>query len=276
MSNDPQSSQPGEMSFLDHLEVLRWHLVRSFIALGTFTILAFLFKSVVFDGIVLRMKDSDFWTYRMFCKLSGYLGLGDKLCFDDMSFELINVNISGQFTMHLLVSVIAGLIVTFPYLFYEMWLFVKPALKPDEKKSARGVVFSASILFMSGVLFGYFMIAPLSVQFLGNYQVSEMVTNKIALGSFITTISTITLACGVIFQLPLVIYFLTKMGIVTPQFLKTYRKHAIVVVLILAAIITPPDISSQLLVTGPLMLLYELSIMISKAVIKREAEKEKS
>jgi len=180
---------------------------------------------------------------------------------------------AGQFTTHIMVSLIAGLILGFPYVFYEFWRFMRPALYAKEKKYARGSVFYSSVLFLLGILFGYYIISPLSVNFLGSYSVSSQVMNRINLRSYISTVSTITLAGGLIFELPVLIYFLTKVGLVTPAFLKKYRKHAIVVILILAATITPPDVFSQILVFVPLLLLYELSIWISKRVkTKQDAE----
>ncbi len=259
----------GTMSFLDHLEVMRWHLIRIVIAIMLFAILAFFFKSIVFDLIVLGPSKNDFFTYQMFCKFSYFLGLGDKLCFQELPFAIINLTMAGQFTMHILVSFVAGLIAAFPYVLYEIWRFVKPALKSTESRQAKGLVFWGSLLFMLGVGFGYYLITPLSVQFLGGYRVSEFVLNQISLSSYISTVTTITLACGLLFQLPIIVYFLSKVGLVTPQLMRTYRRHAIIVVLILAAVITPPDISSQVLVAVPLVILYEISILISKMVNKK-------
>lgn len=267
-------SEETEMSFLEHLEVLRWHLVRSAIALMLFSGAAFFSKSFVFDHLILSMSKIDFPTYQFFCSFSHSIGLEDKLCFAEISFNLINISMSGQFMTHIIVSLVVGIIAAFPYLLYETWRFVKPALTSGEKISARGVVFSGSFLFMTGVLFGYYVIAPLSVQFLGNYQVSSAIQNQISLNSYITTVSTIVLACGIIFQLPLMVYFLTKMGIITPSMMRSYRKHAAVFTLILAAIITPPDVSSQILVAIPVIFLYEFSILISRMVIKREKARE--
>ena len=170
---------------------------------------------------------------------------------------------SGQFSTHIVSSLVAGFILTFPYVFWEIWQFIRPALHHREQKHARGVVFYTSFLFILGVLFGYYMVAPLSVHFLGNYQVSAQVANQINLNSFISTVTTVCLANGIIFQLPVVVYFLSKLGIVTPQFLRTYRKHSLIVVLIISAIITPPDIMSQIMVSFPLLILYEISIKIS-------------
>lgn len=267
-------SDGAEMSFLEHLEVLRWHIVRSVIVLLVFTSLAFVMKGFVFDEIVLSMSKSEFITYRFFCKFSHLLGFGDKLCFGEMSFNLINITMAGQFKTHIVVSLVVGFIFSFPYLLFETWSFIKPALTINEKSSARGVVFAGSFLFLTGVAFGYYLISPLSVQFLGNYSVSETIQNQISINSFITTMSTVVLACGIVFQLPLMVYFLTKMGIISPEFMKKYRKHAIVVTLILSAIITPPDISSQLLVSVPIFFLYEISIFISRVVIRRQEKRE--
>lgn len=265
MSNS--NNNRAEMSFLEHLEVLRWHLVRASIVIGVFTILIFAFSTFVFDEIILAQKKSDFWTYRMFCKLSEWLGKGDALCLGDINFDLINIEMSGQFTMHIMVSVIGGLILAFPYLLFELWKFISPALNIKERKYAQRLIFSGSFLFAIGILFGYYFISPLSVQFLGNYQVSTLISNQISVDSFISTITTVTLSSGLIFQLPLIIFFLSKVGIVTPEFLRKYRKHAIVIILILAAVLTPPDVMSQVLMSIPLLILYEFSIFVSKRVV---------
>ena len=251
------------MSFLDHLEVLRWHLVRSAIAILSVSILAFVNKSLVFDKVVLGPMDPNFLTYRVMCWIS------EVICNDEIPFILMNINMSGQFTNHIFVSIIAGIVVSFPYVCWEVWRFIKPALYNKESKHAKGVVFFSSTLFITGVLFGYYVIAPLAINFLGSYQVSEKVVNQINLGSFMTTVASVSLACGVIFELPIVTYFLTKLGILGPQIMRKYRKHALVVTLILSAIITPPDVISQILVSFPLLVLYEVSIHISAFVEKR-------
>ncbi len=258
----------NEMSFLEHLEELRWKIIKSILAIIGCAIVAFIFKDFIFDAVILAPKNPDFLTYRAFCKISMQLGLDDTFCLK-RSFQLQNIEMSGQFTSHILVSIVTGLVVSFPYVFFQIWSFVQPGLKEKERNTARGVVFFTSLLFISGVLFGYFLIAPLSVQFLGNYRVSEQVENIITLSSFVSTVTTTTLAGGLVFQLPIVVYFLAKIGLVTPAILRTYRKHAIVGVLILSAIITPPDITSQILVTLPLAVLYEISIHIARAVVKK-------
>ncbi len=263
----------NEMSFLDHLEVLRWHLVRSAIAILIFTIVAFIFKGFIFDNVILAQKSSQFWTYRMFCLFSHLIGNGDALCMEDMSFSLINITMSGQFTIHIVTSMVVGIIIAFPYILFEIWRFITPALEKKERKKALGLVFSGSILFTLGIMFGYYFVSPLSVQFLGNYTVSNDVTNNITLGSFISTVTTVTLVCGLVFQLPLIVFFLSKLGLITPEFMRKYRKHSVVVTLVLSAIITPPDVSSQVLLTIPLLILYEFSIYISKMVVKKAEKK---
>jgi sec-independent protein translocase protein TatC len=200
--------------------------------------------------------------------------MGDKLCMGDLPISIQNIDMSGQFSTHIMVSIVAGFILAFPFVLYQMWAFLKPGLKQKERNSARGVVFFSSLLFFSGILFGYFVIAPLSLQFLGSYRVSDEVISSIKLGSYISTLVSITLSAGLVFQLPIVVYFLTKIGLVTPEFLKQYRKHALVAVLILAAIITPPDITSQILVALPIMVLYEVSILLSIWVIKKQEKEE--
>lgn len=261
----------GEMSFLEHLEVLRWHLVRSAIVIVILAVTFFIYNDFLFDGLIFAPKSPDFWTYRMLCKLSHVLNMGDALCISKMDFKLINTDISGQFTMHMWAAFVAGLVTGFPYLAWELWRFIKPALYDKELKNTKGVVFSVSSLFITGVLFGYYIIVPLSINFLGTYQISAQVENYIAMDSFISTVTTITLASGIVFQLPMVVYFLTKLGIMSPDFMRKYRRHAVVVILIVAAVITPsPDITSQLLVALPLYVLYEASIFVSMYVIKKQ------
>lgn len=263
-------STTDQMSFLQHLEEMRWRLIKSFIAILVFAILAFIFKGIIFDTIILAPKNGNFITYRAMCAISQWAGF-EGFCITS-DFELQNINMAGQFTSHIVVSIIAGFIIAFPYVFYQVWAFIKPGLRDSERKMARGVVFFTTLLFISGILFGYFLIAPLSVQFLGGYKVSSQVHNIIALNSFITTVTSTTLASGIVFQLPIVIYFLAKIGLITPQILRKYRKHSIVGVLIVAAIITPPDITSQILVAIPLVILYEVGIYIARVVGKKSTQ----
>jgi sec-independent protein translocase protein TatC len=260
-----EQGQPAEMSFLQHLEALRWHLVRVAIAIVVLSLLAFFNKEVIFDGIILAPKNSDFWTYRMMCNLSDRFGL--DMCMDQVSFNVINLNLSGQFTTHMWIAFMTGFILAFPYFIWELWVFIRPALNRNELNNSRGVVFFTSLLFLSGVLFGYYIITPLSINFLGNYQVSAEISNTISMDSYINTVTVLSLSTGFVFELPMVVYFLSKLGVITPQFMRSYRKHAMVLNLIIAALITPsPDITSQMLVAIPLFLLYEVSIHVSMLV----------
>ena len=258
----------NEMSFLDHLEALRWHLVRSIVSIVVFAIIAFIFKDIVFN-LIIAPKTPEFFTNRNLCAFGTWIGI-EALCINSEPFQLININLAGQFTTHIMVSMIIGLIMAFPYLIFEMWRFIGPALYDKEQQYARGAVFYISLLFILGVLFAYYVILPLSVHFLGTYQVSEEVANTINLMSYISTVSAIALAAGIVFELPVLIFFLTKIGLVTPEFLKKYRRHSLIIVLALSAIITPPDVFSQILVAFPLMFLYEVGISLSKRIIKKE------
>lgn len=268
------NSQSGEMTFLEHLEEFRWHLVRSVIALFVLTTLAFINKNFVFDTIILAPSKLDFWTYRKLCGLSDQIQLGSGLCVEEMGFRLSNIHMAGQFTQHILVSVMVGLILGFPYLTFEIWRFVQPAMSRGEKWKTRGFLFVTTLLFLMGALFGYFLLTPMSVQFLGHYRVSETIQNAITLKSYVTTVSAVTFATALIFEMPVAVYFLSRMGLVTPSLMRSYRKHALVVVLLLSAIITPPDVTSQILLGIPFFLLYELSILISSVVRKRKLKEE--
>ncbi|MEX1189911.1 MAG: twin-arginine translocase subunit TatC [Bacteroidia bacterium] len=261
--------ESAEMSFLDHLEALRWHLIRAAIAIVLFGSLAFIFKDVIFDGILLAPKYDTFPTYRFFCNLSQWLFHDDSICLKDLNFELISIQMSGQFSAHITIAFITGLILSFPYLLWEVWRFIKPALYDKERKAANGMVFWSSLLFALGISFGYFVITPLSVYFFGNYQVSELVKNQISLNSFISTVASTTFGAGIIFELPIVIYFLAKAGLTGPAFLRKTRKVAYVLILILSAIITPPDVTSQIIVSIPVFLLYEISIYLAARVEKQ-------
>ena len=261
------SSEGNNMTFLEHLEELRWHLIRSFSAVIIVAIIAFIFHEIVFDKIILAPKNPSFYTNRILCLLGQKVDI-PKLCINTKSFQIISIKMAGQFTMHITTSIFAGIIVGFPYIFWEFWRFLKPALYENEAKHSRGAVTISSLLFLAGVLFGYFVICPLSVHFLGSYNVSAEVLNQINLKSYIGTVTSVTLAAGVTFELPVLIYFLSKAGLVTPEFLRKYRRHSVIVILLLAATITPPDIFSLILVTFPLLILYEAGIIISKKIVK--------
>jgi sec-independent protein translocase protein TatC len=266
----------GEMSFLEHLEELRWHIIRSIVAILIFMIVAFVFKNIIFDKIILAPKNSGFITNRLLCEFGRFISQlmhssnPDMLCINTKPFNMINIKMSGQLTTHIAVSMVAGLILAFPVIIGEFWKFFRPALHANEAKHARGAVLASTLLFFTGVLFGYFMLAPLSIHFLTSYKISADVVNQINVRSYIGTVSSICLATGLVFELPIIAFFLTKIGIITPNFMRKYRKHSIVVIFVVAAIITPPDVFSQALVAIPLLLLYEVSIMISTRVVKKK------
>ncbi len=266
------SNVDKEMSFWEHLEELRWHLFRAAAVLIALAVTAFIFRDFIFDEIVLAPKNPDFFTYRILCKLAELISV-ESLCLGDVTLEIINIQMAGQFTTHLYVSFISAIIVAFPYVIWEIWSFVRPALLPKEKKYSRGAVFFSTLLFLLGMMFSYYLIVPLTINFFAGYQVSESVANNITLSSYIGTVVSVTLATGLVFELPIFVYFLTKVGIISPAFMKRNRKYVLIILLTISAIITPPDIASQVLVTIPLMILYELSILVSTRVYRsRSAE----
>ena len=263
-------SKHDNMSFLEHLEELRWHVIRSLIAIISAGFVCFLMKDFIFDTIIFGPKKMDFPTYKFLCQAATFIGVETNFCGDEFPFVVQNRTMAGQFSAHVMTSVISGFIISFPYVLYEFWKFISPGLLEKEKAKSRGFIFISSILFFVGVLFGYYVISPLSINFLGTYQVSTQVLNEIDLGSFISLVRSSALASGIIFELPIIIYFLTKAGVVTPESLVKYRKYALVLVLVLAAIITPPDVASQIIVAIPIVVLYQVSIFISKIVVKNQ------
>ena len=265
-----EEEEGKEMTFLEHLEELRWHLIRSVAAIVILSIAVFIAKDVVWHSVILAPSRLDFWTYRTLC-LAGEKLNSTALCIQELPFIIQNRKMTGQFTMHITSSFIIGLIVAFPYVFWEVWRFVSPGLRPRERRYSRGAVFFVSLLFIIGVLFGYYIISPLSVNFLSHYSVDSSIKNEFELSNYVTTISMIVLATALLFQLPIVVFFLSKAGLVTPGIMKHYRRHAIVVILTISALLTPPDPVSQILVAIPLFGLYQISIFISAAV-KRQKE----
>jgi sec-independent protein translocase protein TatC len=264
--------EKGEMTFLQHLEELRWHIIRAVLAIVVFSIVAFIYKSILFDTVLMAPSSQNFWTNRMLCEL-GHRVNAPALCINRTPLVLQNIQVSGMFMAHIKISLIAGLVLAFPFIFYEFWRFIRPALYQNEKQHTTGAIFYISFLFLLGVVFGYFLITPLSINFLYNYHISDVVKNVPTLGSYVSLITSIVLASGLLFELPVLVYFLSRIGLVTASFLKRYRKHAVIVILLVAGIITPPDIFSQIMVSLPLFLLYEVSIVISKRVEKkREAQ----
>ena len=261
------------MSFLDHLEELRWHIIRSLLAIAIFAIVAFVSKDIIFGQVILGPSKADFWTFRMLCELSSVIGV-DAFCIEKLPFIIQSRQMTGQFMMHITSSFVIGLILAFPYTFWEIWRFVKPGLYPRERRAARGATFYVSFLFLLGVTFGYWIITPISVYFLTNYQIDPSILNEIDIISYVSLVTTLVLACALLFQMPVLTFFLTKAGLITPALMRKYRKHAIVGILILAAVVTPPDVFSQVLIAIPLVMLYQISIMISRRVLKRDSTEE--
>ena len=266
-----------EMSFLDHVEDLRWHLIRATLGIVVAGIIAFIFKRFIFDVIIFGPTNMDFPTYAGLCKASQFIGITDTtFCADEFPFTIQNRTVAGQFSAHIWTSIYAGFIIAFPYVLYQLWSFISPGLKTNERKSSRGFIVVASFLFFVGVLFGYYIVTPLSINFLANYQVSEKISNEFDISSVIAIVRSSAIASGFVFELPIIVYFLTKVGLVTPKILRKYRKFALVIVLILSAIITPPDIASQVIVAIPILVLYQVSIYISKIVLRNQKRKEKN
>jgi sec-independent protein translocase protein TatC len=271
--DQPQlGEEKKEMSFVDHLEELRWHIIRAFGSIFIFSTIAFIAKRFVFHDIILAPSRPDFLSYRAMCQFGEWVG-ADVLCVQELAFTIQSRTMSGQFSMHLLVSVILGLAMAFPYAFWEIWRFVKPGLYPQERQNSKGAVFFVSLLFILGLLFGYFVVAPISINFLAGYQVDPDILNEFDLSSYISTLTTLCLACAFMFEMPVIVYFFTKAGLLTPEIMKVYRRHSIIVILVISAIITPPDVISQLLISLPLFVLYEVSISVSKSIRNRDLKK---
>jgi sec-independent protein translocase protein TatC len=271
---DEINAEEKEMSFFDHVDELRGHIMKSVIAIFVCAVVVFFNKYLLFDVILFGPMHTDFWTYEIMCKLSNRFIGNDMYCVKEIGFVLSNIDITGQFTQHLFISFIGGIIVAFPFVLWQLWRFIKPALNEKEISYAKGLVFFSSMLFFMGIAFGYFILSPLSIQFLGSYQVSTLVSNEINLESYVSFISTLTFATGIIFEMPILVYFLAKIGIIGSRLMRKYRRYAIVVILIIAGILTPsPDMASQIMMAIPLYGLYELSILVASRVEKNKTKK---
>jgi sec-independent protein translocase protein TatC len=259
-----------EMSFFDHVDDLRGHIVRSLIAVVVCTIVAFVNKSFIFDFLIFGPTRPDFPTNKFFCWIGEQLPLFEGLCMKDLQYHFINTDLAGQFMLHIKTSALAGFVFAFPYIFWEFWRFVKPALYEQEIRYTQGIVFFTSILFVIGCLFGYFVIAPFSINFLYSYQAIAQAENLIEIDNYIGNIVSMVIPTGIMFELPMLVYFLTRIGMLTPTFMQESRKIAYVVILFVIAIITPQgDMFSLILISAPIALLYEISINVSKRVHKR-------
>lgn len=270
-------TEGAEMSFVDHLEVLRWHIFRVAIVLIVVAIFVFLYVDWIFDNIIYAPAKKDFFTYSALCNLSHKLHLGDALCMPPVDIQLLGTTVSGPFMSAISISFMGAIIIAFPYLIWELWRFVKPALSKKEISYARGSIGWVSLCFFTGAAFGYYLLAPFTFNFLANFQLGHLGVYKYmpTLDDYIDTLTSLILGCGIAFELPVFAYVLSKLGLITPKFLKNYRKYAYVVILIVAAVITPsPDWTSQTIVAVPLILLYEISIFISKRVYKQKEKAE--
>jgi len=271
-----RNNTQGEMSFIDHLEALRWHIIRSLLAILVLAVFIFIQIDWIFDHVILGPIQKNFITYTGLCKFSHWVGMGDSLCMPPVNVPLQANTFGTQFMTSISISFLGGFLAAFPYVFWELWRFVKPALTEKELKSTRGSIFFVSFFFFAGAGFGYFLLAPFTYSFLANYQLgnSGIMRTIPTLSDYIENLVDIIIGSALAFQLPIISYVLTRIGLITPAFLKNYRKYAYVAILVIAAIITPsPDWMSQMIVTIPLALLYELSISISKRVYKREEKK---
>lgn len=263
-----KSGETAEMSFIDHLEALRGHLFRCVVAIVAGGIVVAIYNEFFIKKVLMGPTHNDFPTYSWLCRAGQKFGMGDALCMKTMAVKMQSTSVSGQFSMFFTVVIIGGIIIAFPYIFWEFWRFIKPALTKKELNKTRGVVFWVSLLFFSGVFFGYFVIAPYTVNFFANFQLDETIVNQWTISSYIDTLIPLILGTGLAFQLPLVMFFLSKIGIVTPDYLRKVRKFAIVIIIVVAGVITPPDVISQIIVSLPLLLLYEVSIFLSARVVK--------
>lgn len=269
-------SEEKEMSFLDHLEELRWHIVRSVVAIMIFMILAFIYTPWIFENVIFAPSHVEFPTFRWLCKLGELTGAQEALCAKPFHFKIQSRFMTGQFTMQFLAAFVIGFIVSFPYVFWEIWRFIRPGLHTNEMKNSRGAVLAVSFLFLLGVCFGYFVLVPMMTWFFSTYSISPEIVNEFDITSYVSTFIALVFGSGLLFQLPVVVYFMTKIGLLTPQFMRTYRRHSYVVILIVGAIVTPPDPLSQMLISLPLFLLYEISIFISVYVARqRRLEEER-
>lgn len=275
MAKLTEPNQQKEMGFFDHIEALRWHIMRAAIVVVAAAMFAFTQKKLVFDYLLFGPTRADFPTNRFFCWLEQQGSFFNGLCIRDAKFVFINTDITGQFMLHIQMALYVGAIAAFPYVFWEVWRFVKPALHEREIRNTRGIVFVTSLLFTIGCLFGYFIITPFSLNFLIQYQATEIVQNMISIDSYIGLLITMTIPTGILFELPMLVFLLTKLGVLTPEFMRNGRKLAYVIILVIVAIITPQgDITSLLLISTPIFILYELSIGISARVHKQIVQEE--
>ena len=270
-------AEEKEMSFLEHLEELRWHVVRAVASIFICMIVAFIFQRWIFDNIVFAPANVNFPTFKWMCKLGELVGAEESLCAKPFAFKIQSRNMTGQFMMSITASFVMGLVIAFPYVFWELWRFIKPGLLRKEKSSSRGAVAAVSFLFLLGIAFGYYILSPMTIWFLSTYTISDVIVNEFDITSYVSTVVGMVLGCGLLFQFPVAVYFLTKIGFLTPQFMRKFRKHAVIVILVAGAIITPsPDPFSMLVISLPIYMLFEISIFISAMVIRQKKKEEEA
>jgi sec-independent protein translocase protein TatC len=270
-------SEEKEMTFLDHLEELRWHVMRAALAIVILTVLAFIYVPWIFENIIFAPAKLDFPTFKYLCQLGNFLNAEESLCVKELPFKVQSRNMTGQFMMSITASFVIGLIAAFPYVVWELWSFIRPGLQTTERKFSRGAVSVISFLFLLGVFFGYYLLSPMTIWFLATYTISNVISNEFDITSYVSTISGLVLGCGLLFQFPMVVYFLSKIGIVTPDLMRKYRKHSIVGILFIGAIITPSaDPFTLTLISLPLYLLFEISIFTSAVVVRRKRRAEEA
>ena len=270
------AAQGKEMSFLDHLEELRWTLVRSAAALVACMVGVFFYIEVIYDRFVMGPSRSDFITYRALCALGHRLGMDEAFCVTDMKFNLFSNSPQQEFMMSFSLSFTFGLILASPVIIWQLWRFIAPGLKPVERAGVRGTVFFVALLFLLGAAFAYWVLAPMSLQFFSNYSLSPDIQKIWTLDSYVDIFNSFLLWTGVAFELPVVMIFLARIGLVGASFLRKYRKHAFVIILVIAAIITPPDVVSQVIVTLPLVALYEISIFLAARTERKRLAADKT
>lgn len=257
------SPEKAEMSFIDHLEELRWHIMRSVLALMIGAVIVYIYIGFFFNTVIMGPAHRDFITYRVLCKISHAIGLGKSMCLEDINLKLISTEMSGQFMTSFTIALVGGFVIAFPYIFWEFWRFAKPALTERERAKTQGMIFWVSLLFFTGIAFGYYLIAPYTVNFFASYTLSPLIANTFTIGDYLDNIVSLVLGTGIVFQLPLVVFFLAKVGIITPVMMRAYRKYAFVLILVIASVITPPDVVSMTICAIPILALYEISIWIS-------------
>lgn len=259
------SKETGDMSFIDHLEELRWTLFRSIVSVGVFAIIAFLNKTFVFEKVLFGPTKPEFFTFKMLCRLGEKLNF-KMICIDSIHYKVVNLELAGQFMIHITTSISIGFVFAFPYLVWELWKFISPGLHENEEKTSRSVIFASAFLFFLGVLFGYFVLVPFGINFLSTYNVSAAIENTFSLSNYISFITMFVLMSGIMFELPVATYLLAKMEIIDDTMMKEYRKHAVVVIFIVSALITPADLGTMVVVAIPLWILYEISIKVASIV----------